>query len=320
MLRQPSAVVLGAAACTLIGCGLVRIDPPREVTHPSGVSIQLGIEYARVGDRSLALDLYRPEAIDDPLPVIIWLHGGGWRAGDKHPCPLAGLANRGYAVVSVGYRLTQEAGFPAQIHDCKAAVRFLRANAEQLCIDPDRMGLWGGSAGGHLVALLGTTGDGASPEIEGTLGVTGVSSRVSAAFAMFPVTDLRRLYQGEQTNWKMRYAVRRLLRGTPMAQPALAHSASPVSYVSPDDAPFMFVHGRGDPLIPVDQSELLSTKLVARGVPSEVVVLEDFGHGNDILYRHDVRRLGRAFMDHHLRPGAHSPTEAEAHAIDGLDW
>src|SRR5262249_12029455 len=125
-----------------------------------GVRIERDATYAKVGkDRELKLDLYVPEKAEGKLPLVVWIHGGGWRGGTKTGTPAGGLAMAGFVVASVEYRLSGEAQFPAQIEDCKAAIRWLRANAEKHHIDPHRVGVWGGSAGGHLVALLGTAGD-----------------------------------------------------------------------------------------------------------------------------------------------------------------
>lgn len=132
---------------------------PRPQT-PAGVKAHRDLEYVPNGHERNKLDLFVPEKADGPLPLIIWIHGGGWQNGSKDGCPplRAGYTERGYAVASINYRLSGHATFPAQIEDCKAAIRFLRANAEKYNIDPNRIGVWGASAGGHLVALLGTTG------------------------------------------------------------------------------------------------------------------------------------------------------------------
>ncbi|GAJ13590.1 unnamed protein product, partial [marine sediment metagenome] len=132
----------------------------REVQLPTGAKVQRDIVYARVGDRKLLLDLYLPPKSSAPLPVIVWVHGGGWRGGSKGSGGRAlPMLDRGFAVVDVGYRLSGEAVFPAQVEDCKAAVRWVRANAAKYGLDPDSIGAWGSSAGGHLVAFLGTAGD-----------------------------------------------------------------------------------------------------------------------------------------------------------------
>ncbi len=164
---------------------------------PDGVDVIRGIEYAKAGEHSLKLDVYTPSAKPGtdkpaPLPVIIWIHGGGWESGTRSACPAAQLVPHGYAAVSISYRFSQVAPYPAQIHDCKAAVRWVRAHAKEHNIDPARIGVWGASAGGHLVALLGTSGGDA--ELEGSIGGNVEhSSRVQAVCNWFGPTDLIKL-------------------------------------------------------------------------------------------------------------------------------
>src|SRR5262249_6997950 len=136
-------------------------------------------------------DLYLPEKADSPSPVIVWVHGGAWRGGSKENCPAVPFAARGYAVASINYRLSQHATFPAQIEDCKAAVRWLRANANKFRRAPDRFGAGGASAGGPLVALLGTAGD--AKELEGKGGHLDRPSRVQAVVDWFGPTDLTKM-------------------------------------------------------------------------------------------------------------------------------
>src|SRR5206468_3600241 len=118
-----------------------------QVRIPVGVKAERDLEYARAGDMALLLDLYRPEAARGPLPLIVWVHGGGWSAGSKENSQAILLSGRGYAVASINYRLSGVATFPAQIEDCRAAIRWLRANAAKYNLDPNRIGVWGGSAG-----------------------------------------------------------------------------------------------------------------------------------------------------------------------------
>src|SRR5262249_24089734 len=143
------------------------------------------------GHERQKLDLYLPDKADGPLPVVVWVHGGAWRQGSKNGCPGVYLAARGFAVASVGCRLSHDAVFPAQIEDCKAAVRWLRANAKKYTLDPDHVGAWGASAGGHLVALLGTTGG--MKDLEGKDGDLDQSSKVQCVVDWFGPTDLRDL-------------------------------------------------------------------------------------------------------------------------------
>ncbi|MCA8991197.1 MAG: alpha/beta hydrolase fold domain-containing protein [Planctomycetaceae bacterium] len=153
---------------------------------PEGVKKIGDIPYVENGHERQVLDLYLPESTGKPRPLVLWIHGGAWRAGDKNSGPWMPLLEKGFVVASMNYRLSQHATFPAQIEDCKAAVRWLKQHAKEYEIDPDHFGAWGSSAGGHLVALLGTSGD--IPTLEGT-SETDVSSRVQAVCDWFGPTD-----------------------------------------------------------------------------------------------------------------------------------
>ena len=154
-----------------------KTPPPPKL--PAGVKALRDIPYVESGHARNRLDLYLPEKVDHPLPIVVWIHGGGWQAGNKgQRCPAIPLAAAGYAVASINYRLSQHALFPAQLEDCKAAIRWLRANAAQYHFDPKHVGVWGLSAGGHLAGLLGTTGG--MKEFEGKGGNLDQSSRVQA--------------------------------------------------------------------------------------------------------------------------------------------
>ena len=162
-----------------------------EATRTDAVGRNQGpqdLEYVEGGHERNRLDLYLPEKAEDRLPLIVWIHGGAWYAGSKEGCPAVPFAAKGYAVASINYRLSQHAIFPAQIEDCKAAIRWLRANAAKYNLDPDHIGVWGASAGGHLVALLGTTAG--VKELEGQGGNLDQSSRVQCVVDWFGPTDL----------------------------------------------------------------------------------------------------------------------------------
>ena len=185
---------LGWLACALAFATLSEASPPattrgRPLIENVSAAIERDLPYKRIGGETLTLDLYRPEKISGPLPVIIWIHGGGWNRGRKERCPAVALVDDGFAVASVDYRLSSVAPFPAQIQDCKAAVRWLRANASTYHLDPDNVGVWGNSAGGHLAALLGTSG-GVS-ELEGDGDNMQYSSRVQAVCDVAGPVDLR---------------------------------------------------------------------------------------------------------------------------------
>jgi acetyl esterase/lipase len=132
-----------------------KVKPP---AVPLGVKAMRDVAYARIDGKPLLLDLYLPVKAARPMPVIVFIHGGAWRTGSKERCPAIVMTAQGFAVASIDYRLTDEAVFPAQIYDCKGAIRWVRAHAKEYGLDPDRIGVWGNSAGGHLVALLGTSG------------------------------------------------------------------------------------------------------------------------------------------------------------------
>ncbi|MBL8238586.1 MAG: alpha/beta hydrolase fold domain-containing protein [Bryobacterales bacterium] len=270
---------------------------------PSGIRAERDIVYAKIGDRELLLDLYLPENEPaKPRPLIVWIHGGAWRAGTKAQAPILPLVRQGYAGASVGYRYTQEAPFPANVQDCKAAIRWLRANAAKYNIDPNRIGVWGSSAGGHLVAFLGTSGD--VPEYEGTHGVTGVSSRVQAVVDWFGPTRVARMSLHPSTmDHDAPDSPENQLIGALVQQNAdLAEKANPARYASKDDPPFFIQHGDADPLVTMEQSEILAAALKTAGASVEFETLKGAGHGGPQFQTPQNLQRVRAFLDRHLRP------------------
>ena len=248
---------------------------------PENVAVERDVEYAKAGDISLQLDLYRPkEHSAKARPVVVWIHGGGWQGGNKSSgarlvAPL--VATGDYVGASVGYRLTDVASWPAQINDCKAAIRYLRANADRLGIDPNKIGVWGGSAGGHLVALLGTSGEVA--ELEGNLGTTGVSSRVTCVVDYFGPADFLSYGLDSPRLNEPGNPVYKLLGGPPKDRGELAKQASPVTFVSKDDPPFLIMHGTKDPTVNINQSERLYALQKQNGASTLLVKVINGGHG-----------------------------------------
>ena len=283
---------------------LRRQQAARAMPVPAGVQAHRDLEYAKAGEMPLRLDLYVPAKADGPLPLVVFVHGGGWRGGDKRNCRALPLTAHGYAAASVNYRLSGEAAFPAQIYDCKAAIRWLRANAVKYNLDPDRIGVWGTSAGGHLVALLGTSGG--VKAAEGALGCNDQSSRVQAVCDWFGPTDLADLggrnLRGFPTN-----PVTLLLGGPASEKKNLADLANPITHVSKDDPPFLIMHGDRDPLVPVSQSQALHDALTRAGVSSTLKIIEGAGHGFAGA-PHD--EMVRAFFDRHLKKKADQETPA----------
>jgi len=242
------------------------------------------LEYVPGGHERNKLDLYLPQQATgqgqntDRLPLIIWVHGGAWMGGDKGNCPAVRFVHKGYAVASINYRLSQHAIFPAQIEDCKAAVRWLRANADKYGLDPKRIGVWGSSAGGHLVALLGTTGDVKEFDKGENLKF---SSRVQAVCDYFGPTDFLKI--GElPSNIKHNAAdspESKLIGGAILENKEACRRANPITYVTKDDPPFLIVHGDADLLVPHNQSELLYEALQKAGVQAKLHIVKGGGHG-----------------------------------------
>lgn len=212
------------------------------------IEVQSDVEYGKAGERVLKLDVIKPKtASDKPRACVVWIHGGGWQNGNKNSGAqrLAGLVATGdYVGVSVGYRLTDETAWPGQIHDCKAAIRWIRANAKTLGIDPDKIGVWGSSAGGHLVSMLGTSGD--VKELEGQNGTPDVSSRVACVVDFCGPSDFLAMGTEHPKLSEPTGPVYKLLGGPIKEKLDVAKSASPVTFVSADDPPFLIVHGTDD--------------------------------------------------------------------------
>jgi acetyl esterase/lipase len=260
---------------------------------PEGVSVLRDVEYVRRGEQALLLDLYLPAQRAGRLPVVVWVHGGGWNKGSKDNCPAKWLAAEGFAVASIQYRLSTEAVWPAQIEDCRAAVRWLRANAAAHGLDATCVGAWGGSAGGHLVALMGTL-DGPADE------------RVQAVCDWYGPSDLLTMPPNVFSPGRSRDDLAKangaqLLGGIVMDMPERAKSASALCQVTPDDPPFLIMHGDADPQVPLEQSEKLHAALRRAGVPSHLEILKGAGHGGKDFDTPQARRLIREFFERHLR-------------------
>jgi acetyl esterase/lipase len=293
MSRQ--ALLVLAAILTLVPEAFAQRG--RFAQLPEGTKTKYDIPYVEKGTSAQKLDLFVPAGStpDKPLPLVVWIHGGGWRGGDKARCLAMPLLEKGYAVASINYRLSGEATFPAQIHDCKAAIRWLRANAKEHNIDPEHIGVWGGSAGGHLVALLGTSGD--AKELEGDLGNPGVSSKVQAVCDFFGPAELSSV----TTTANSQDAVAKLLGGSGPEFAEKAKQASPVTYITPDDPPFLIIHGKNDRLVGPRQSQLLHDRLKEKNVEATLEMIDGAGHGGPQFTSPDRIKTITAFFDKHLK-------------------
>jgi acetyl esterase/lipase len=268
----------------------------KEARLPDGVELLRDVEFGKGGDRALKMHILRPKSLPkEPMPVLVWIHGGGWRAGsrDSGISRLGRFAQRGYFCASIEYRLSAEAKFPAQIEDCKCAIRFLRSKAKDYHLDPDRIGVWGSSAGGHLVALLGTSAH--VKELEGTGGASSYSSRVQAVCDFCGPADFLRWADQSHP------AVALLLGGPVAEKKELAALASPVTHIRKDLPPFLIVHGDMDKTVPLDQSQALEAALKKAGADVTLHVVKDGGHG---FGGPEIDRLVDEFFDRHLKAGS----------------
>ncbi|MBI5870351.1 MAG: alpha/beta hydrolase [Actinobacteria bacterium] len=248
----------------------VPLDPAKLGT------VERDVTYGRANGVDLKMDIYYPLKAAGPVPVVMYVHGGGWTKGDKQDgagtTTIPSLQEAGFLVVSVNYRLAPEYRFPAQIEDVKCALRYLRANAGKYALDPDRIGAWGGSAGGHLVSLLGVMDD--DDGLEGSCGNQDESSRVQAVVDMFGPSDLTREFEGGAIG----KALGARVFGTSDSGSEILKIASPVTYVTADDPPFLILQGDSDMLVPPDQSQGLYDLLKAAGVPATLVMVKNAGH------------------------------------------
>jgi len=258
----------------------VQGQRPRPV--PSDLELIRDVKFGTGGERPLTMHIVRPrKPASDKLPVFVWIHGGGWRSGNHEQGigRLFQMAREGFIGASIEYRLSGEASFPAQIHDCKCAIRYLRAHADQYGLSPNQIAVGGSSAGGHLAALLGTSGG--VKELEGTGGWPDQSSRVQAVYDLFGPTDLTRFAPppGYRKHALPDSPESRLLGGPVLENKTAATAANPIHYVSKDDPPFLIYHGSADPTVPPNQSQLLHAALNRTGVPSTLHILENARHG-----------------------------------------
>lgn len=288
---------------------------PTSVSRLATIAVTSNIEYATRGRTQLKLDVHRLRQPSGGLqPAILYIHGGAWRDGrkDQPNSTRDALVRAGFVCFSIQYRFSQQEVFPAQIIDCKAAVRWVREHAAEYGVDPNRVGVWGNSAGGHLAALLGTTGGadfcGNSPDPVAPT----ASDRVQAVATLFPIVDLpkilawRRRQDGVRSDLVLSSAPEnQLVGGDVFESPDLARAASPLTYIDSGDAPFLIVQGDRDEVVPQEQAEMLQESLIEHKVPCEMRII----HGMKHEMRHDI--FAPYLVDYFLRtlkPGTPRPT------------
>jgi acetyl esterase/lipase len=291
----------------LLATALLPANCLAQTPAPPGVEVERGLLFASIGGKNLKLDIYRPQNSSSDVPVVVLIYGGAWMMrGQAMEIPTAiWLAHHGYAAAVIDHRLSSEALFPAQIYDCKAAVRWLRANAAEYGLDPAHIGAWGESSGGHLASLLGTAGNVAA--LEGDEGNTNESSQVQAVVDFFGPTDFLQMeahiLPGSWLHHDSPDSPESRLIGGPIQENRdKAEQANPIKYVTHDVPPFLIVHGEQDPLVPYNQSELLYAALKKAGANVTFYKIASAGHGGPAFDSDMMRAAVLAFLDKYLKP------------------
>jgi acetyl esterase/lipase len=273
---------IAGVAVVLVSLAVWAAEQVRQIRSfhpPADMDFLENVEIGTGGGHPIHVDILMPQQPpQEPMPAVLMIHGGGWSGGSYKGYYPPWLVKHGYFVASVDYRLSGEACWPAQIEDCKLAVRWLRANAAKYHVNPDRIGCMGHSAGGHLVACLGTMGHCAA--LEGTGGYAGVSSRVQAVVDESGPTDFTpAAWPKVGTNETDRPGLVKLFGGGYAEKTAAWQQGSPAQHVAADTPPFLVVHGELDKLVPLSQAERMVEALKKAGVPVEFILIKNGGHG-----------------------------------------
>lgn len=304
MIGRPTLVIVAFGLLILSDSTSARQSTPFRLT-----AVHRNVSYVPNGHARQTLDLYLPtppavrtwEKPPDAgyrtkLPLVVWIHGGAFLIGRKEDTVPLELLSEGYAVASIGYRLSTDAKFPAQIEDCKAAIRWLRANAARFALDPERVGVFGESAGGYLAAMLGTTGDMKMFDIGDHLEQ---SSAVQAVIDFYGPTDF---LQNSFATANPKSPEALLLGGAIRENRDKAEKANPIAYATKNDAPFLIVHGDADKLVPFNQSELLEVALKKANVVATLHTVKGGGHGG--FSDPQIGQMVTAFLAQRLRTAA----------------
>ncbi|HNS32748.1 MAG TPA: alpha/beta hydrolase [bacterium] len=267
---------------------------------PEGTKVIRDMEYRKLGGMSLLMNVYIHGSPRAELPVILYMHGGGWRTNSRINCPRAlELLVHGYAVASINYRLTNIAPFPAQLEDCKEAVRFLRAKGKNYGLLTNRIGAMGVSAGGHLASLLGTTAETKEFDRGENLDFSSSIQAVCNFYGPSSINELGRFAE-KKGNESLKQVVEKLIGGPLDRKKKTAEKASPLNYIHKNAAPFLIIHGDRDPVVPVSQSEMLHKALLEAGVESHLYIVKGGIHGGEGFINSTllVRKISSFFNSH----------------------
>ena len=290
MTRLTVTAILGFVIC--IGFKIA----PLTAADKFEVETKLDVEYGAGGGEKLLMDLAIPKGASVPLPGIVFIHGGGWQGGNRkaYSKEIENFASRGYVVATISYRLAPKHQFPAQVEDCKCAIRYLRAHADELNLDLERVGAIGHSAGAHLSMMMGTMDK--SDGLEGEGGWQDQSSKVQAVVAFFGPTDLTDEYPDSSSG-----IVAKFIGGPRSEKMDQYRKASPITYVDSDDAPTLIFHGTKDHLVPHDQAVQMANALSESGVPGRIELMLGMPHGWGGAEAERTRRASLEFFDSVLK-------------------
>jgi acetyl esterase/lipase len=297
-------IVFAVVCClTVIYFSAFAQTNPKKDIFPTTTVMYGNVPYANDTLKNHLLDIYLPPTGKSSYPVLIWIHGGGWRKGDKHSDmdymanTVKSLIKKGYAIASINYRYSTKAKFPAQIQDCNQAIEFLYQHAAQYHLDRDKLALTGFSAGGHLAALLGLSNNNTVSSFyqEGKR----PHFKIKLVLDFFGINDLLSLKGIGATDPNA--GVTLLLGASAADRPDLAKIASPVTYIDKDDPPFLVVHGDHDEAVDFSQSTLLSSKLKAAGVKNELIIVSGAPHAGEMFDAEDIRKKVFWYLGQYLK-------------------
>ncbi|MEZ6136374.1 MAG: alpha/beta hydrolase [Pirellulaceae bacterium] len=272
--------------------------------NEADMTVLRDVVYGTGGGRDLTMHIVLPkEPTDLPLPAYVWVHGGGWQAGTKDGgvMKVIPMVREGFVGATIEYRLTGEAPFPAQIEDCKCAIRYLRAHSQKYNLDPKRIAVGGSSAGGHLVALLGTSGG--VKELEGEGGWADQSSNVQAVVDFYGPSNFKAFVTTpgyEHHNNAGSPESKLLGGGEVLSNEAGIKRVNPITYIDKDDPPFLIIHGTDDRTVPPNQSEALDQALKSNNVESTLHIIQGAGHGGPAFAKPQIEEMQRKFLLKHL--------------------
>ena len=295
----PTMQFFDAAGTSTLQYTVTTINGAGQLSQPASIAIHRELRFAEVGDQVLKLDLHMPATTANP-PLVVWIHGGGWRGGSKARPPIRAIVERGFAVASISYRFTDKSVFPAQIHDCKAAIRWLRANADDYGYAAERIAVAGASAGAHLALLLGVSSG--VEQLEGTVGKhLDQSSSVQAVIDYFGPSDfvLRGQTQPERAYTELSGSYALLGGQDGVVRPEMEQLASPATYVSADDPPLLAFHGADDDVVLLDQSRRIAQLYQDAGLDCQLIVLDKAGHGGKQFYQANQLEIAVEFLNRH---------------------